>query len=168
MPQVQPLAAAQTVYVARQPIFDGINRRVAYELLYRASAHAVTPGSITGEAMRSDTALHAVVSIGLDRLTSGALAFVNITREHLMAELYRGFDPTSVVLERFESIDGEPAVGDACVRAVAEGCTLALDEYDGRASLDVLLPFVKIVKLDVLDKTHDELAPAVTRLRDLG
>ncbi|MBL0173493.1 MAG: HDOD domain-containing protein [Gemmatimonadaceae bacterium] len=164
----EPLSSAQTVYVARHPIFDTGNRRVAYELLYRASAGALNSGSISGDAMCSDTALHAVVSIGLDRLTDGVLAFVNITRDHLVGELYKVFDPSTVVLELLESIDGEPAVVDACRRAVADGYTLALDDYDGRPSLDVLLPLVKIVKLDVLHLTRDELAPTVTRLRRLG
>lgn len=160
--------AAQTVYIARQPIFDAGNRRVAYELLYRASATATDSGPISSDVMCSDTALHSVVSIGLDRLTGGVVAFVNVTREHLVAELYRVFDPSTVVLEMLESIDGEPAVIDACARAVAAGYTLALDDYDGRASLDGLLPHVTIVKLDVLNRTHEELAPVVARLRTLG
>ena len=167
IPGFNPLATAQTVYVARHPIFDGGNRRVAYELLYRASAQAVDSGRISTDAMCSDTALHSVVSIGLDKLTGGVVAFVNITRDHLLAELYKVFDPTTVVLELLESIDGEPAVVDACVRAVDDGFTLALDDYDGRPSLDVLLPLVKIVKLDVLHRTREDLAPIVTRLRTL-
>lgn len=165
---VEPLAAAQTVYIARQPIFDTGNRRVAYELLYRSSAHATNAGSISQDVMCSDTALHAVVSIGLDRLTGGALAFVNVTREHMVAELYKIFDPSTVVLELLETIDGEPDVVDACKRAVAEGYTLALDDYDGRASLDVLLPIVKIIKLDVLGKTSDELKTATDKLHGRG
>ena len=167
-PILDPVAAAHNVYVARHPIFNASNRRVAYELLFRASAHATDSGQIASDAMCSATALHAVVSIGLDRLTDGVVAFVNITREHLLDELYKVFDPSTVVLELLESIDGEPAVVDACARAVASGYTLALDDYDGRPSLDVLLPFVKIVKLDVLHRTGDDIAPDVQRLRGLG
>jgi EAL and modified HD-GYP domain-containing signal transduction protein len=156
---------AQTVYIARQPIFDMGNRRVAYELLYRANARATNAGSVSQDVMCSDTALHAVVSIGLDRLTSGAVAFVNVTRDHLLAELYRIFDPSTVVLELLESIDGDSAVEDACQRAVASGYTLALDDYDGRASLDTLLPLVKIVKLDVLGRAESDLRAAIDRLK---
>jgi len=108
------------------------------------------------------------LSIGLDRLTAGTTAFVNITREHLLGELYKIFDPTAVVLELLETVDGDAAVVDACERAVAEGYRLALDDYDSRESLDPLLPFASIVKLDVLGKTAAELEPAVTRLKALG
>lgn len=162
------LAAAQTVYIARQPIFDESNRRVAYELLYRASAQATDAGPISQDFMCSDTALHSVVSIGLDRLTGGALAFVNVTREHVVADLYKIFDPSTVVLELLETIDGDAEVISACERAVAAGYTLALDDYDGRESLDVLLPFVKIIKLDVLGRTASEIKPVADRLRARG
>ncbi len=157
--------SAQTVYIARQPIFDAGNRRVAYELLYRANAHAKNAGELTHDVMFSDTALHAVVSIGLDRLTGGAIAFINVTREHLVTDLYKIFDPSTVVLELLESVDGDHEVIAACTRAAAAGYTLALDDYDGRSSLDALLPIVKIVKLDVLSCSVELLAQRVHRLR---
>lgn len=161
-------AVSQPVFVARQPIFDAHSRRVAYELLYRASAQHTTAAGISSDVMCSDTALHSVVSIGLDRLTGGATAFVNITREHLLGELHRIFNPTTVVLELLESIDGDDEVVEVCERAVAEGYTFALDDYDGRPSLDALLPLVKIVKLDVLNRDYDELAMTVHSLLARG
>lgn len=161
-------SAAQNVFIARQPIFDAGNQRIAYELLYRDSRTATNAGRVSEDLMCSDTALHAVVSIGLDRLTGGAPAFVNITREHLLGELHKIFEPAAVVLELLESIDGDDEVVAACERAIAEGYTLALDDYDGRASLDVLLPLVKIVKLDVLNRSREELRPQVERLLARG
>jgi EAL and modified HD-GYP domain-containing signal transduction protein len=118
--------------------------------------------------MCGDTALHALLSIGLDRLTHGAVAYMNVTEEHLLGELYKIFDPAAVVLELLETVEGTPAVVDACRRAVADGYTLALDDYDGRASLDALLPFVKVVKVDVLDRDVRVLGPWVARLRERG
>ena len=165
---VTPPPTAQHVFIARQPIFDTNRTRVAYELLYRAHRDATQALGMSETHMCGDTALHAVLSIGLDRLTAGTTAFVNITRDHLLGELYRIFDPTAVVLELLETVDGDAAVVDACERAVADGYRLALDDYDGRASLDPLLRFASIVKLDVLGKTAEELAPTVTHLKGLG
>jgi c-di-GMP phosphodiesterase len=159
------------VFIARQPIFDGRDRRVAYELLYRASRDATQAyvGDVSPALMCGDTALHALLSIGLEKLTAGTQAFVNVTEEHLLGELYKIFDPTAVVLELLETVDGTPAVVDACQRAVADGYTLALDDYDGRASLDPLLAFAKIVKVDVLT-TPDirSLTPMVAALKARG
>ena len=168
LPDVTAPSLAYQVFVARQPIFDAGNRRVAYELLYRADQQATSAGVVSGDTMCSDTALHAVVSIGLDRLTAGATAYVNITREHLLAELHKLFDPTTVVLELLESIDGDEEVVEACKRAVADGYTLALDDYDGRESLDVLLQYATIIKLDVLDRDLELMVPQVKTLLDRG
>ena len=156
------------VFIARQPIFDVHDRRVAYELLYRSTASATSAGGVGSEVMCNDTALHALVSIGLDRLTSGAIAYVNVTREHLVGELFRVFEPASVVLELLESISADEEVMQACRRAVADGYTLALDDYDSRQELDALLPLVRIVKLDVLGRSDADLAPVIARLRALG
>lgn len=161
---------AQHVFVARQPIFDCGSDRVAYELLYRASREATSAQTgLSSTFMCGDTALHALLSIGLERLTAGTRAFVNITEEHLLGELYKIFDAEAVVLELLESIDATSAVIEACERAVEEGYVLALDDYDGRDSLDPLLPLVSIVKVDVLpwarSATLDQLAPLVMKLK---
>lgn len=168
---VTPPPTAQHVFIARQPIFNARHQRVAYELLYRASREATQAyvGDVSQALMCGDTALHALLSIGLDRLTGGTLAFVNVTEEHLLGELHKIFDPKAVVLELLETVDGTPAVVDACRRAVADGYTLALDDYDGRASLDALLPYVKIVKIDVLDHPDlRQLTPRVASLKARG
>lgn len=167
---VTPPATAQHVFIARQPIFDARETRVAYELLYRATREASRAylGDVSPSLMCGDTALHALLSIGLDRLTNGTVAYVNVTEEHLLGELYKIFDPRAVVLELLETVDGTPAVVDACRRAVADGYTLALDDYDGRASLDALLPFVAIVKIDMLDRDVHRLTSRVASLRGRG
>ncbi|MDQ8171254.1 MAG: EAL domain-containing protein [Gemmatimonadota bacterium] len=161
-------ATARHVFIARQPIFDAKRERIAYELLYRADGVATQATGPTTSTMCGDTALHALLSIGLDRLTAGTTAFVNITREHLLGELYKIFDPAAVVLEILETVDGDPAVVDACRRAVDDGYRLALDDYDGRASLEPLLAFASIVKLDVLGRCAADLAPIVARLSARG
>jgi EAL and modified HD-GYP domain-containing signal transduction protein len=160
----------QQVFVARQPIFDAQDTRVAYELLYRATREATHAheGPPSQPLMCGDTALHAMLSIGLERLAGGTTAFVNMTEEHLLGGLHKIFDPRTVVLELLETIDGTPAVVAACEAAVAEGYTLALDDYDGRASLDVLLPFATIVKVDVLDRDPQALAPMIRGLLARG
>ena len=156
---------AQDVCLARQPIFDLGNRCVAYELLYRATQVSTTAGGFSIDAMCSDTALHAVVSIGLDRLTAGAPAWVNLGREHLVADLYRVFDPREVVLELLETITPDEAVVEACRRAVQAGYTIALDDFEGHASWAPLLELASIVKVDVLGHDALSLAEFIAPLR---
>jgi EAL and modified HD-GYP domain-containing signal transduction protein len=156
---------AQDVCLARQPIFDLGNRCVAYELLFRATATATSATGFSVDAMCSDTALHAIVSIGLDRLTAGAPAWVNLSQEHLVADLYRVFDPREVVLELLETIEPNAAVIEACKRAVRAGYQLALDDFEGKASWLPLLEMAHVVKVDVLGHDAVSLATFIAPLR---
>jgi EAL and modified HD-GYP domain-containing signal transduction protein len=156
---------AQDVHLARQPIFDVGNRCVAYELLFRASPVSTSAGGFSVDTMCNDTALHAVVSIGLDRLTGGSPAWVNLGREHLVADLYRVFQPRDVVLELLETIVPDEAVIEAVRRAVKAGYTIALDDFEMKASWAPLLELAHIVKVDVLGHDATSLALFMAPLR---
>ncbi len=156
---------AQDVHLARQPIYDTGNRCVAYELLYRASSASTSAGGFSVDVMCNDTALHAVVSIGLDRLTGGAPAWVNIGREHLVGDLYRVFQPRDVVLELLETITPDDTVIEAARRAVRAGYTLALDDFEMKASWAPLLELAQIVKVDVLGHDAHSLALFIAPLK---
>jgi EAL and modified HD-GYP domain-containing signal transduction protein len=56
----------------------------------------------------------------------------------------------------------------ACRRATAQGYVLALDDFDGRETLEPLLEHVRIVKVDVQQHPPDALAALVRRLRARG
>lgn len=159
---------ALDVYVARQPIFDTRNERVAYELLYRDSAQSTAAGSREASEMCNEMTLHSMLSIGLDRITAGSTAWINITRDHLLAGLHRLFDPNAIVLELLETVEGDPEVVQACEQACAAGYVIALDDYDGRPALAPLLPVASIIKLQIFDRTEQELAPLVASLRSQG
>jgi len=167
-PETPPPPTAQDVYVARQPIFDVRNEVVAYELLYRDSAQSTAAGLQPASVMCNEMALHAMLTIGLDRLTGGATAWINITRDHLLNGLHRLFAPQNIVLELLESVSGDEEVVAACERARADGYVLALDDYDGRAELLPLLPQASVIKLQIFDRTEQELAPLVRSLRADG
>jgi EAL and modified HD-GYP domain-containing signal transduction protein len=161
-------STAMAVYLARQPIFDTKDHRVAYELLYRDSLSATTAEPSVGTDMYKETAITALIAIGLDRLTGGAPAWINVTRAHFVAGLYRVFDPKVVVVELLETIEADDEVIAACVQARADGYTLALDDYDARPELEPLLAYVSIVKLIVLNRCEAELTPIVHALRSRG
>lgn len=162
-------SSALPVYVARQPIFDRTNRRVAYELLYRADQHAEeSGGGASGIAVPGAKALHALLAFGLERITDGVTAFVNIDREQLVGGHYKTLAPKAVVLELLESIEGDAEVLRACEQARAAGYQLALDDFDGRPAVQALLPYVELVKLDVLHDTPASMTRKVRWLLQAG
>jgi EAL and modified HD-GYP domain-containing signal transduction protein len=112
-----------------------------------------------------------VLDIGLARLTAGRRAWVNVTREFLLAGHCRLMSPNDVVLELLESIEGDEPVIEMCRSLKADGYTLALDDFDVEARGDEgagLLPFATYVKVDVLNRDPADVARQAARLAPLG
>lgn len=153
------------VFIARQPIFDRNDRLAGYELLYRNTASSTDADGAAAETMCSDTVIHAFLDIGLDELTDGRLAFINCTREFLLGGQVDLLPPEKVVVEVLETAGSDDAVVGACRRLAARGYQIALDKYEDAPGNDALLHCVKIVKLDVLHRSPDDLVAVVRRLR---
>ena len=153
------------VFVARQPIFDREDRLVAYELLYRGGPSHTTARGISATQMSTDTIAQTLFGMGLDRVTGGKRAFVNIDREVLLDERFTPLDPEAVVLELLETVACDAETRPACEELVRRGYTLALDDFVYSPSYDPLLRLARIVKVDVLDRPVEELAEVMERLR---
>ena len=161
-------ASIRDVFVARQPIFDDHDRLYAYELLYRSGSQQNWANGMSAQQMCTDTVIHALLSIGLAPLTSGTLAFVNMTREFLVQHLYELFDPKTVVIELLESVEPDDEVVAACRRLVNAGYTLALDDFVNAPGYEPLLALASIIKLDVLGKEEAELKQTLRELQGHG
>lgn len=157
----------QEIFLARQPIFDRQDRLVGYELLYRANA---TENRATGtpQQMSVDTLLNALIGLGLQQVTNGSLAFFNVDEALLRANPFDTFDPSRVVIEVLETVRCEPATVKILERLRQRGFTIALDDFAYAPGFEPFLELATIVKVDVLDRTPEELAPELARLRRDG
>lgn len=155
---------AQAV-VGRQAIQDRTGATVGYELLFRTSASADAAGDdYEAASMTADVELNSM-TIGLDVVTDGLLAFCNIDESVLTGELPMLFpDPRRVVLEVPSGLVADVEAVDGCRRLVEQGWTLALDGTDGGEDDSDLLELVEVVKIDVGRHTPQEVA----RLADLA
>ncbi len=155
------------VLVARQPLFDPRLKVVGYELLFRDGRGQVAR---VRDAERATAAvvLNTFTELGLERMTGGRPAWINVSREFILAGLAASLPADLVVLEILEDqlIDEELV---AAVRSLKEqGYRLALDDFEYAPSADPLLEIVDVVKLDVLALGGDGLERACRRLRPLG
>jgi EAL and modified HD-GYP domain-containing signal transduction protein len=152
------------IFVARQPIFDRDEQVAGYELLYRSNGEV---GHATGSStlqMSSDVLVHAFLGLGIDRLTHGVPAFVNFPDELLAQEYYTLLDPKSVVIEVLETVPCTAETMRVLERMAARGYQIALDDFELDASRFPFLELADIVKLDVLNKSDEELARMVEAL----
>jgi len=136
------------VFIARQPILDSARRVMGYELLFRASDTA-EQFSGSPEQASAKVMAEAIGSFGLDVLTHGRLAFINLTRNLLIEGAATVLPPKGVVLELLENIEADPEVIDACRRLKQLGYALALDDFLPSPANMALVPWADYVKLDL-------------------
>jgi c-di-GMP phosphodiesterase len=153
------------VLLARQPIFDLTDRLIAYELLYRSSIAQNWASGTSVDRMSTDVVINAFLEIGLERVTGGKLAFVNCSREMLVSGALPMLDPATVVVELLEHVEHDAEVVATCEALVEQGFTLALDDFEYSPAADPLLALNPIVKVDVLNRSAEELRVAVEPLR---
>lgn len=138
------------VFIARQPILDRAQRVLGYELLFRPSDLHTSSGTASEQAS-ARVITEAVVSFGLDALTQGRLAFINVTRRLLLddlAGLEEILSPSRIVLELLEDIEADDDVLQACRALKRAGYALALDDFVLSERTAALVPLATYVKVD--------------------
>jgi len=143
------------VFVARQPIFDRVRRVYGYELLFRDSSEAESC-ELPSEHASARVMTDAVLSFGLDTLTQGRLAFINVTRRLLLEGIPAALPPNRVVLELLEDIEADAEVLTACRLLRRAGYTIALDDFVLTDRTAALVPLADFLKVDWL-ADHDTI-----------
>lgn len=166
-PAVDPARESETLHIARQPILDERGRVFGYELLYRHAAHDVTC-TADGDLASARVLTEAILDLGLDTLTSGRLAFLNVTRPLLLGTLDSLVQPDGVVLELLESVAVDSEVVDVCRHLHARGYRLALDDFVEGSAAESLLAYASFVKVDVLATPPETVTALAARLSRAG
>ncbi len=151
------------LFVARQPILDGDKRTVGYELLFRADEENTfserDPDMATGRVVHDS-----LLEFGLNSLVGARKAYINITRQTLLDELYAMLPREQVVVELLETVSPTPDIIEACKKLKKNGYSLALDDFTYRPEFEPLLALADIVKVDILATPAAERAALVKRL----
>jgi c-di-GMP phosphodiesterase len=146
------------VFVARQPIFDRRLQVVGYELLFRGSGDAVLAGVVDDETATATVLLNSFTEIGLEQIVGNSTAWLNVSRDFVLAGHARTTPPGALVLEILE----DQQLDDELVAAVAalarDGYRLALDDYELAPDDDPLIGHVEIVKLDLMALGREQFA----------
>ncbi len=147
MSELPSPAHSVTTFIARQPIFDRRDRVFAYELLFRNSPDNYFPGT-EADLASSQNLENSLMTFGLETLTAGRRAFVNVSRGVLLDELYTLLPTDRTVIELLETVEPDADVVEACRRLKRQGYQLALDDFAYRAEMESLLDLADVLKLD--------------------
>lgn len=158
---------SERIFLGRQPIFDRVRNVIGYELLYRDGFANFANFQDADEATRQ-VASNALVEMGIDQLTSGGLAFINVTRSFLLEGLYRALPSHRVVLELLEDEQVDELLLDKLKELQKEGYRFALDDFSLNSLHDELIERSAIVKIDLPLCPPKELSGLVDRLKARG
>ena len=151
-------------FIARQPIFDRKLNLYAYELLFRSSRTNSMPPDVDAE-MATAQVLSTSSDIGLSELVGSDMAFINLPNRFLREPDLLPLPPGQVVLEILESVKIDAQTLEGIRTLVERGLTLALDDFVYAERFEKVLPFVHIVKLEILAIDEGEWAQQIRRLK---
>ena len=142
------MGCAMEVFLARQPIFDTKLQVVAYEILYRSSNKNIYDLSMDGDLATTSVVVDSLVNFGIRRLTNGKMAFINFTKKLLMDDLPTLFDKESLTVEILETLEVDAPLVEKCKELKNKGYILALDDFSGDDTFDLIMPYIDIIKVD--------------------
>lgn len=135
-------------YVARQAIMDRNLEVQGYELFFRDGKRNSFPNIRPDEAT-SKIITNAHLTLGLEEITGGKIAYLNFFDDTLLNHFPSSLDPKSVVIELVETAPVTDELIESCKKLQEKGFQIALDDHDFDPKWDPLLPYTAIVKVDV-------------------
>jgi EAL and modified HD-GYP domain-containing signal transduction protein len=151
-------------FIARQPIFDSKKHLFAYELLFRDGLSNHMP-EIDGDVATSKLLSNSFFSIGIDKITSGSLAFINFTERLLVNKIPLLFPRETTVIEILEDVTAEPHVVRSVRQLSDSGYMVALDDFVFRADLAPLIDLADIIKIDFRLTPPQEIKASIEKGR---
>ena len=151
-------------FVARQPIFHENNTIWGYELLFRSGIE-FNMAHITDQ----DVATFSVATCGFIRsqedLDQTKKMCINFPQSLLMQDAPYGLPPTVTVIEVLEDVLPSRQIIEKLIQYKQEGYLVALDDFEGREDLKDLLEIADIIKVDVFNKTFQQIGQICSVIR---
>jgi c-di-GMP-related signal transduction protein len=148
-------------YAARQPILNGDQQVIGYELLFRDGLENSFGNADPDAASRS--VLDSSILMGLDVLCDGHLAFINCTRDLLIRDYVTLLPPEQVAVEVLETVPADDLVIEACRRLKKQGYTIVLDDFFEGDPREPLVELADIIKVDLRVMTPKQSSDMVKR-----
>ncbi|MBE3666812.1 histidine kinase [Vibrio navarrensis] len=140
----------KSTYVARQPIFNRKKHTLGYELLFRDGENNAYPTHIASNRATYRLIVENFLSIGINPVIQSSRCFINFPYQSLIRRLPLSLPKNKVVVEVLETCQPTDELLEAIRELHREGYVIALDDFTLMPEWRRFLPFVHIVKLDVM------------------
>ncbi len=151
-------------YLARQPILNADQQLVAYELLFRDGERNCFPNIDPNQAT-SNILTNNHLTMGVEHVTGDLPAYINFHADTLIRHFPSFLHPDRVVIEILEDVEISAPLISAIKSLKEKGYKLALDDHDFDPKWDVLLPYIDIIKVDVLTISVLEISKKIHSLK---
>lgn len=156
------------IFIARQPVFDRNLNVVAYELLYRSGQVNSAQGMLDPNQASKEVLVNAFSEIGLEKITNGLPALVNITQEILVTgALPKGLQKL-LIPEVLEDVLVNKDVIQEVKNLINLGYNVALDDFVFSEEWVPLVRQARYIKLDVMDLGALGVKEQLAKLRVTG
>ena len=153
--------------MAQQPILKRTKEIFGYELLFRGK-DTLNANVSDGEAATSQVLVNLCIGITKMKDQLKKPFFVNITTDLMLSDAFFPIDPNTVFIEILEDQKITPEFIESLKKWRSAGYRFALDDYRFDASYQALLPWVSIVKVDVLATPPNQYKEQITELQAKG
>lgn len=152
--------------LGRQPILNGLEEVVAYELLFRSPKSLATASVQCQTTATSRVIVNALSAFGLREILGKHRGYVNVDYEMLMSDALLLLPADLIGLELLENIEITPEVVERCRELKRRGYQLVLDDHRYSPDFEPLYNgLVDIVKIDLLETPLEELYREVELLK---
>lgn len=162
-----PTHRAKDFFLARQPILNRDQDLYAYELLFRSAKEG--PANVTDDLSATASVIAHAADLGMENVIGASLAFINVDATVLMNDFIHFLPRHKVVLEILETVEVTDKLAARVQELVRAGYTFALDDVVADSNgLQMLLPFVDIIKVDITEMNWDMLAHLGRQFKQAG
>lgn len=152
-------------YTARQPVFNSRKQVIAYELLFREDENNRFPSHIPEDQATSKLILNSFFDTKIEKITNGKPALVNFPT-NILKEKFAELLPTKeVIIEILENVEPNNELYETMRRMFHKGYRFALDDFEYNEKWDRFLPFVKLIKFDIIKTPLSTLPDLILKFK---
>ncbi|MGF1722941.1 HDOD domain-containing protein [Vibrio kyushuensis] len=138
------------IYVARQPILNSKRLTLGYELLFRDGENNAFPAHIDSNRATYRLIVENFLSIGTNPSIDRSRCFINFPHQSLINGLPNILPKDKVVIEVLETCEPTEPLLVAIKELYQQGYVIALDDFVYQPQWRRFLPYVQIVKVDIM------------------
>ena len=153
------------IVLVRKPILDVNQDLVAFELRFRTTVpdDTGTPNDMSDSA---NVIAHGFGEFGAHQVLGMHKGFIGVDAEVLNNDLAKLLPKDQVVLELLDTLEITPEVIARCHELCCAGFSLAVDSAIAlRPDTQALLPLIKVVRIDLLATSIEQLGGILDKLR---